>query len=99
GPVLLMSPDGGWRPRARCRTPDARATVSPGISPTLPPQATRPAPISPAAPPTAPMPLAPATAAAVLQPPVPETIPEDPPATSNYRFFCSLIGVPANVHT
>ena len=91
-----MSVDRWWNPLARWRKADARATVSPGISPTLPPQATRPAPISPAAPPTAPMPLAPATAAAVLQPPVAETIPEDPPATRNYRFFCWLIGVPAN---
>ena len=92
-----MSVDRWWNPLARWRKADARATVSPGISPTLPPQATRPAPIAPVATPaTAPMPLAQAQAVAVLDKPVEETVPEDPPPTRNYRFFCWLIGVPAN---
>jgi HD-like signal output (HDOD) protein len=102
-----MSVDRWWNPLARWRKADARATISPGVSPTLPPQATRPAPLAPqatrpaplaprTAAPTAPMPLAQAAGTAVLEAPVEETIPEDPPATRNYRFFCWLIGVPAN---
>ncbi len=92
---LPMSVDRWWNPLARWRKADARATVLPSVSPTLPPQATRPAPIAPAAP-TAPMPLAQAAAATVVEAPVVETVPEEPPATRNYRFFCWLIGVPAN---
>ena len=42
------------------------------------------------------MPLAQAAGTAVLEAPVEETVPEDPPPTRNYRFFCWLIGVPAN---
>ena len=102
-----MSVDRWWNPLARWRKADARATISPGVSPTLPPQATRPVPLAPqatrpaplaprTAAPTAPMPLAQAAGTAVLEAPVEETIPEDPPATRNYRFFCWLIGVPAN---
>jgi HD-like signal output (HDOD) protein len=102
-----MSVDRWWNPLARWRKADARATISSGVSPTLPPQATRPAPLAPqatrpaplaprTAAPTAPMPLAQAAGTAVLEAPVEETIPEDPPATRNYRFFCWLIGVPAN---
>jgi len=92
-----MSVDRWWNPLALWRKADARATVSPGVSPTLPPAATRPAPISPrAAPPTAPMPMAPAAAAVAVEPPVEETIPEEPTATRNFRFFAWLIGVPAN---
>jgi HD-like signal output (HDOD) protein len=102
-----MSVDRWWNPLARWRKADARATVSPGVSTTFPPQATRPAPLAPQATrpaplaprgvaPTAPMPLAQAAGTAVLEAPVEETIPEDPPATRNYRFFCWLIGVPAN---
>ena len=102
-----MSVDRWWNPLARWRKADARATISPGVSPTLPPQATRPAPLAPqatrpaplaprTAAPTAPMPLAQAAGTAVLEAPVEETIPEDPPATRNYRFFCWLVGVPAN---
>jgi HD-like signal output (HDOD) protein len=102
-----MSVDRWWNPLARWRKADARATISSGVSPTLPPQATRPAPLAPqatrpaplaprTAAPTAPMPLAQAAGTAVLEAPVEETIPEDPPATRNYRFFCWLVGVPAN---
>jgi hypothetical protein len=92
-----MSLDRWWNPLARWRKADARATASASVSPALAAQATRPAPIAPrTAAPTAPMPLAPATATAVLEAPVEETVPEDPPATRNYRFFCWLIGVPAN---
>jgi len=89
-----MSVDRWWNPLARWRKADARATVSPTLSPALA-ELTRPAQIAPlAAAPTAPTPLAqPST---VGPAPVVETVPEEPPATRNFRFFCWLIGVPAN---
>jgi HD-like signal output (HDOD) protein len=92
-----MSVDRWWNPLARWRKADARATVSPTLPASLAPELTRPAPIAPAAAaPTAPAPLAPAAASAVVERPVEETVPEEPPATRNLRFFCWLIGAQPN---
>jgi len=95
-----MSVDRWWNPLARWRRADARATVSPSVSPEL----TRPAPVIAAAP------LQPAPAAAAVaaprnagaaavaddERPVEDTVEEEPPATRNFRFFCWMVGVAPN---
>src|SRR4051812_6319618 len=96
-----MSLDRWWNPLSRWRKADASATVSP----TLPAELARTgSPIAPAAPvrPVA-APIAPAPGAAVSTAAVAAavrreepTVPEEPAATRNLRFFCWLIGTPAN---
>jgi hypothetical protein len=96
-----MSLDRWWNPLSRWRKADARATASP----TMPAELARPvAPVVPAtlvgqlAAPVARVPSGAASSTAVAEQHRPEqqTVAEEPPATRNLRFFCWLIGTPAN---
>jgi len=96
-----MSLDRWWNPLSRWRKADARATASP----TLPAELARPAatiapstPVRPVAPPLAPAPSGAASGTGIAEAvrPQVQVVAEEPPATRNLRFFCWLIGTPAN---
>jgi HD-like signal output (HDOD) protein len=98
-----MSLDRWWNPLSRWRRADARATAPAS----LPPEPTRrPAvagagdPPQPTPAPRAPAPSASAVDAGIRVGPdhavTQETVEEEPLATRNLRFFCWLVGSPAN---